>query len=95
MAVSRVANAADPAQSDQHALKYADVPQGRGRLPSVHHTGARTTGVHEYGLSGAWTSTKRLASCIVWKQPETGAWRMGWDSNPRTLAGWRFSRPLP
>jgi site-specific DNA recombinase len=22
-------------------------------------------------------------------------WRMGWDSNPRTLAGWRFSRPLP
>ena len=21
--------------------------------------------------------------------------RMGWDSNPRTLAGWRFSRPLP
>jgi mRNA interferase MazF len=23
------------------------------------------------------------------------AWRMGWDSNPRTLAGWRFSRPLP
>jgi hypothetical protein len=24
-----------------------------------------------------------------------GFWRMGWDSNPRTLAGWRFSRPLP
>ncbi len=23
------------------------------------------------------------------------SWRMGWDSNPRTLSGWRFSRPLP
>jgi site-specific DNA recombinase len=22
-------------------------------------------------------------------------WRMGWDSNPRALADWRFSRPLP
>ena len=22
-------------------------------------------------------------------------WRMGWDSNPRGVAAWRFSRPLP
>ena len=27
--------------------------------------------------------------------PRSASWRMGWDSNPRTLAGWRFSRPLP
>src|SRR5579872_1092690 len=25
----------------------------------------------------------------------TEFWRMGWDSNPRGVAPWRFSRPLP
>ena len=25
----------------------------------------------------------------------TKIWRMGWDSNPRGVSPWRFSRPLP
>jgi site-specific DNA recombinase len=38
--------------------------------------------------SGIKSATPGVRSSVL-------KWRMGWDSNPRTLAGWRFSRPLP
>jgi site-specific DNA recombinase len=37
--------------------------------------------------AGAGAATPGVRSSVL-------KWRMGWDSNPRALAGWRFSRPL-
>ena len=32
---------------------------------------------------------------LIWRCAPTRVWqRRGWDSNPRTLAGLRFSRPV-
>ena len=39
-------------------------------------------------------SGSRSTSCQVENRAEIGKWRREWDSNPRTLAGLRFSRPV-
>jgi site-specific DNA recombinase len=55
----------------------------------VRIIGSKTTLLQTLAAaSGAKSATPGVRSSVL-------KWRMGWDSNPRTLAGWRFSRPLP
>jgi site-specific DNA recombinase len=55
----------------------------------VRIIGSKTTLLQTLAAaSGVKSATPGVRSSVL-------KWRMGWDSNPRTLAGWRFSRPLP
>jgi site-specific DNA recombinase len=57
---------------------------------------------HEVRIIGSKSNLLQTLTAAAGAKPATPGvrssvpkWRMGWDSNPRTLAGWRFSRPLP